>query len=102
MATVEEAYEVLRTCYDPEIPVNIVDLGLVYDVSIHDEAVNVKMTLTAPGCGMGGMISMDAEEKLLELPGVKEARVELVWDPPWNPSMISPEGRKILGIAEED
>lgn len=101
MATVEEVYEVLRACYDPEIPTNIVDLGLVYDVSVHDEKVDVKMTLTAPGCGMGGMIAADAEQRILELPGVKEARVELVWDPPWNPSMISPEGRKALGLPEE-
>ncbi len=101
MATVEEVYEVLRTCYDPEIPLNIVDLGLVYDVSVQDDKVNVNITLTAQGCGMGGMISADAEEKLLELPGVKEAKVELVWDPPWNPSLISPEGRKALGILEE-
>ena len=101
MATVEEVYEVLRACYDPEIPLNIVDLGLVYEVSVRDEEVNVKVTLTAPGCGMGGMIATDAEEKILELPGVKEAKVELVWDPPWNPSLISPEGRKVLGLPEE-
>ncbi len=101
MATIDEVYEVLRTCYDPEIPTNIIDLGLVYDVSVHDETVNVKMTLTTPGCSMGGMIAADAEQKVLELPGVKEAKVELVWDPPWNPGMISPEGRKILGLPEE-
>jgi len=101
MATVEEVYEVLRACYDPEIPLNIVDLGLVYEVSVRDEEVNVKVTLTAPGCGMGGMIATDAEEKILELPGVKEAKVELVWDPPWNPSLISPDGRKVLGLPEE-
>ncbi|GBD27502.1 hypothetical protein HRbin30_02852 [bacterium HR30] len=93
----------LRTCYDPEIPVNIVDLGLIYDLQIHDlpgggKRVEVKMTLTAPGCGMGVYIAQDARAKLLALPEVDEADVELVWDPPWGPQMISPEGRRILGM----
>ncbi len=101
MVTVEEVYDILRTCYDPEIPINIVDLGLVYDVHIEENKVHVKMTLTAPGCGMGPMIAGDAQEKLKELPGVEEAQVELVWDPPWDPSMISPQGRKALGLPEE-
>ena len=99
MATKEEIYEVLQTCYDPEIPVNIVDLGLVYDVVVRDDTVEVKMTLTAPGCGMGSIIAGEAREKILELPGVKEANVELVWDPPWNPSLISEEAKQKLGIA---
>lgn len=94
---------VLRNCYDPEIPVNIVDLGLVYDLDIEPRpsgksAVAVKMTLTAPGCGMGGAIAGDAQHKLLELPGIEEAHVEIVWDPPWNPAMITDAGKKILGI----
>jgi metal-sulfur cluster biosynthetic enzyme len=101
MPTQEEVYDVLRTCYDPEIPVNIVDLGLVYDVQIAEQKVDVKMTLTARGCGMGGYIAAEAEQKLLELPGVEEAQVELVWDPPWDPSMISPEARRTLGIPED-
>ncbi|MCX8073052.1 MAG: putative Fe-S cluster assembly protein SufT [Candidatus Binatia bacterium] len=93
----------LRTCYDPEIPVNIVDLGLIYDLQIQDlpaggKRVEVKMTLTAPGCGMGVYIAQDARAKLLTLPEVEEAEVELVWDPPWSPHMISPEGRQILGM----
>jgi metal-sulfur cluster biosynthetic enzyme len=102
MPTQEEVYEVLRTCYDPEIPVNIVDLGLVYGVHIAAQKVDVTMTLTARGCGMGGYIASEAEQKLLELPGVEEAKVELVWDPPWEPSMISPEARKMLGMPEDD
>jgi len=102
MPTQEEVYEVLRTCYDPEIPINIVDLGLIYDVGIEDDAVRVKMTLTAPGCGMAGMIAGDAQEKLRSLVGVRDASVEVVWDPPWNPTMISPEGRKALGLPEEE
>ncbi len=93
----------LRTVFDPEIPVNVVDLGLIYDVHVSQLArgghkVDVKMTLTAPGCGMGPSIAGDAQMKLLALPNVEEANVQLVWDPPWNPSMISPEGKKKLGI----
>ena len=99
----KDVWDTLRNCYDPEIPVNIVDLGLVYDMHVEPlpsgrSAVSVKMTLTAPGCGMGGAISLDAQQKLLCLPGVEEARVDIVWDPPWHHSMITPEGRKILGL----
>ena len=103
-ADVEQAVEgALRTCYDPEIPVNIVDLGLVYDTRIVPEndgtsRVEIKMTLTAQGCGMGGAIAADAEDKLRALPGISSARVDIVWDPPWNPRMISDEGRRKLGI----
>jgi probable FeS assembly SUF system protein SufT len=98
-----QVWEQLKTCYDPEIPVNIVDLGLVYDMRISEldsgkRRVNVKMTLTAPGCGMGAAIAYDARMKLLDLPDVQEADVEVVWDPPWGPQMISPEGRVILGM----
>jgi len=94
----------LRTVYDPEIPVNIVDLGLVYDLRIlpasaAGERVEVKMTLTAPGCGMGGAIAADAQSKIAAVPGVAEAEVQLVWDPPWSAEMMTPEGKKILGIA---
>src|SRR3972149_3044953 len=89
MATKEQVYEALHECYDPEIPVNIVELGLVYDVEVKDEQVAVKMTLTAPGCGMGAMIANDARQRILALDGVVEATVDLVWDPPWNPKMIS-------------
>ena len=93
----------LRTCFDPEIPVNIVDLGLVYDTRIGTldngtSRVDIKMTLTAQGCGMGGAIAADAENKLRAVAGVSDARVEIVWDPPWNPRMISEEGRRKLGI----
>ncbi len=96
-------WEVLRTCYDPEIPVNIVDLGLVYDMVIEptpagNNKISVRMTLTAPGCGMGGVIARDAQEKLLMLDGVESADVDIVWDPPWHQSMISGEGRRILGL----
>lgn len=93
-------FQALRKCRDPEIPVNIVDLGLIYDVRIADDLVNIKMTLTTQGCGMGGYISQEAEEQIRSLPGVREATVEIVWDPPWDPSMISEAGRKVLGLPE--
>jgi len=96
----ELVYQALRNCRDPEIPVNIVDLGLIYDVRVADDRVNVKMTLTTQGCGMGGYIAREAEEQIQALPGVSEAKVELVWDPPWNPDMISLAGRKTLGLPE--
>ena len=83
MPTQEEVYEVLRTCYDPEIQVNIVDLGLVYDVQVVDQKIDIKMTLTARGCGMGQYITAEAEQKLMEIPNVEEAKIELVWEPPW-------------------
>jgi probable FeS assembly SUF system protein SufT len=97
-----EVWSTLKTCYDPEIPVNIVDLGLIYDMKISQlndgSRIDVKMTLTAQGCGMGGSIAADARNKLLDLPGVVEADVQVVWDPPWTPEKISPEGRALLGI----
>ena len=94
----------LRNVYDPEIPVNIVDLGLVYDLKVEPLAsggsnVQVAMTLTAQGCGMGPSIAMDAQRRIESLVGVGEAHVRVVWDPPWNPNMISPEGRAKLGMA---
>lgn len=96
-------WDTLRTCFDPEIPVNIVDLGLVYDMQLAKTSsggarVDVKMTLTAPGCGMGPAIAGDAQIKLLNLSGVDDAHVEVVWDPPWHHSMITEQGRKVLGL----
>jgi probable FeS assembly SUF system protein SufT len=97
-------WDALKGCFDPEIPVNIVDLGLVYDLDIGDSPaggrrVDVKMTLTAPGCGMGPVIAEDARQRVAALPGVVEARVHIVWDPQWTPQMISEAGRVQLGIA---
>jgi probable FeS assembly SUF system protein SufT len=96
-------WDVLKTCFDPEIPVNIVDLGLVYDLSAEKlasnrYAVDVKMTLTAPGCGMGPIIAEDARQKIAALPEVESAKVHIVWDPVWTPQMISPAGRLTLGL----
>jgi probable FeS assembly SUF system protein SufT len=99
----QQVWTVLKTCYDPEIPVNIVDLGLVYSMEVTPadagSRVDVKMTLTAPGYGMGTSIAADARYKILALPGVADADVEVVWDPPWNPQMISDEGKQRLGMA---
>jgi probable FeS assembly SUF system protein SufT len=99
----EAVWDQLRTVYDPEIPVNIVDLGLVYDCQVSNAPaggtnVDVKMTLTAPGCGMGPAIAQDARLKILAIPGVDEANVELVWDPPWSQEMISEAGKMKLGL----
>jgi probable FeS assembly SUF system protein SufT len=96
-------WDALRECYDPEIPVNIVDLGLVYDLTLEKTtagttSVAVKMTLTTQGCGMGPVIAQNARDRLAGIPGVASATVEMVWDPPWHPSMISPEGKRRLGI----
>jgi len=94
----QQIWDHSRNCYDPEIPLNLVDLRLIYDVIINGPIVDVKMTLTAPGCHMGGQIAADVQSKLLALDEVEEANVELVWDPPWHQSMISAEGRKKLGL----
>jgi metal-sulfur cluster biosynthetic enzyme len=92
----------MKQVFDPEIPVDIVNLGLVYDCKIteSDEGaeVDVKMTLTAPGCGMGPVIAADAQARIMSLSEINDARVELVWDPPWNQDMISEEGKMKLGM----
>ncbi|MGC4072961.1 MAG: iron-sulfur cluster assembly protein [Nibricoccus sp.] len=99
----QAVWDALKTCFDPEIPINIVDLGLIYDLNIEKtpsggNRVDVKMTLTAQGCGMGPVIAEDARQKIAALPNVDEAKVYIVWDPIWTPQMISSEGRKRLGI----
>jgi probable FeS assembly SUF system protein SufT len=100
----EAVWGQLKMVFDPEIPVNVVDLGLIYDCLVEKNEngatmVNVKMTLTAPGCGMGPTIAADARQKVLMLDGVDEAAVDLVWDPAWNQSMISEAGRMKLGLV---
>ena len=99
----EALWEALKGCFDPEIPVNIVDLGLIYHLELSPgerggQKVAAKMTLTAQGCGMGPVIAADAKSKMEALPGVESAEVEIVWDPVWNPRMISEAGRKQLGL----
>ena len=99
----EVIWQQLKTCYDPEIPVNIVDLGLIYRCEIDtlptgERSVSVDMTLTAPGCGMGEILVQDAQEKIAVIPTVADVRVELVFDPPWNQSMMSDEARLQTGL----
>src|SRR4051812_46009261 len=98
-----DVWQQLRGVYDPEIPVNIVDLGLVYDCRIQQEdgknRALIKMTLTAPGCGMGPTIAADAQARVMTIEDMDDAAVELVWDPPWNQSMISEEGKMKLGMV---
>jgi metal-sulfur cluster biosynthetic enzyme len=100
MITEEIVWEKLKECYDPEIPINIVDLGLVYDVKVIDDNINVKMTLTARGCPLHSMISEEVRNKLLTIDSVKDVNVEVVWDPPWEPKMMSAEAKKMLGFKD--
>ena len=101
-ALTDDIIGAMKSVYDPEIPVNIVDLGLVYDLKIsgEDEArvVEVKMTLTAQGCGMGPVIADDAKTRIENIPNVSEVSVDIVWEPQWNPRMMSAEGKKVLGL----
>jgi len=99
----KEIWNQLRSCYDPEIPVNIVDLGLIYDchltsLNAGSFKADVKMTLTAPGCGMGPMLAQDVQNRLLSLEGVDDVSVELVWDPPWNQGMMTEAAKLQLGL----
>jgi len=95
----EEVIEVLRQCYDPEIPVNIVDLGLIYDIAIKPERVDIKMTLTALGCPMAADVIADVRDHLLTIPSVKEADVDIVYEPMWTPERMSEEARWELGMV---
>ena len=93
----------MKTCYDPEIPVNIVELGLIYDLKLDffkekGTAVEIKMTLTAPGCGMGPAIAEDARNKVLQVPGIFDVNIHLVWDPQWNRDMMTEEAKLQLGL----
>lgn len=91
--------EMLKTCYDPEIPVNIYELGLIYDINISDDnEVTVLMTLTSPACPVAGSLPPEVEMKISSIPGVKSATVEVVWDPPWNPDMMTEAAKLELGF----
>lgn len=92
--TKEQVFAALKDVYDPEIPVSIVDLGLVYNVTIIDDWVGVKMTLTSPGCGLANQIASNVRERVVSLPGVSDADVRIVWQPQWTPSMMSDEAKK--------
>ena len=95
----DQVVDALRTVYDPEIPVNIYELGLVYQVEIQPGgAVVIRMTLTTPGCPVAGSLPIEVESKVRDIPGVTSAKVDIVWDPPWNPDMISEAGKLQLGM----
>jgi len=95
----EKVLDALRTCFDPEIPVNIYELGLIYKLEVTPEAdVRIQMTLTSPGCPVAGSLPPEVETKVRDIPGVKSARVEVVWDPPWNPGLMSEAAKLQLGM----
>ncbi len=96
--SLDDIKEALRDVYDPEIPVNVYDLGLIYDIQLDGGQVYVQMTLTAPGCGMGPYIAQNAEWRIAEIEGVEDVEVDMVFDPPWNPEMITEDGKKLLGL----
>jgi metal-sulfur cluster biosynthetic enzyme len=96
MVTRDQVIEVLKTCFDPEIPVNIWDLGLIYDIAIDGDVVHIKMTLTAVGCSLGPQLVSEIESKLLGVDGIEDAKVEMVWNPPWTPERLTGDGRLSL------
>ena len=104
LVTDERVWEALKQCYDPEIPVNIVDLGLVYEVKVEEEFpgdanVYIRMTLTAPGCGMGPMIAADVKRRVQQIPGVSNVLVELVFEPIWTPDMMTEAAKLMLNMS---
>jgi FeS assembly SUF system protein len=95
----KQIIDVIRSVYDPEIPVNIYELGLIYDVHIDDEGnVHIRMTLTSPACPVAGSLPVDVKQRVKSIEGVEEVKVDVVWDPPWNPTMMSEEARLELGL----
>ena len=95
----EKIVEIIKTCYDPEIPVDIYELGLIYDISIDDKKfAHIKMTLTSPACPVAGSLPGEVEERVLSVEGLTGAKVEVVWDPPWTPEMMTEEARLELGL----
>ena len=98
VVTRDHVLEALKDVFDPEIPVNVVDLGLVYDVDVKDNDVSIRMTLTFAGCGMGPYIAQQAEWRIAELEDVEDVNVEMVYEPPWTPDLISEDGKKQLGL----
>lgn len=98
MVTKEEIFEVLKTVSDPEIGVDIVNLGLIYNLNVNNDVVDIRMTMTAPSCPVSDWILVEAQRRVEEIPSVKECNIELVWEPPWNLEMISDEARKMLNM----
>jgi FeS assembly SUF system protein len=101
MVTQEQVIDALKNCYDPEIPLSIVELGLVYEVRVEGGDVHVKMTLTAPGCPLHATISQSVKQEIEKLPGVGQAEVEVVWQPPWTPDRMTPEAKERLGWGDK-
>ncbi len=97
--TKEQVIDALKEVYDPEIPLSVIDLGLIYEVDVQDSTVNVKMTMTAPGCPMHQMITGEVRQAIQAIEGVEKANVELVWEPRWSPARISPDAKKKLGFG---
>ena len=100
MPTEQEVIDIVKQCYDPEIPINIYDLGLIYQVDAKPDSVHIKMTLTAAACPAAQTLPQQVQDRIAQALGVKEVRVEVTFDPPWTPEKISPEGRKKLGIPD--
>ena len=101
MATREEVIKAIQQVYDPEIPVNVYDLGLIYDINLNQDKIHVKMTLTSQGCPSAQQIPDMVRTRLSALPNINDVDVQIVWEPQWHPSMISPEGKKILHLEDE-
>jgi metal-sulfur cluster biosynthetic enzyme len=99
MPTIEQVQNALRTVYDPEIPVSLVDLGLIYDIKAEADTVRITMTLTTPGCGMARQIALNAKQAVIDQTHCDDVLVTVTFDPPWDQSRITPEGRKAMGIA---
>lgn len=99
MPTIEQVKNALKTVYDPEIPVSLVDLGLIYDIQAEANQVRITMTLTTPGCGMGRQIALNAKQAIIDQTQCNDVLVTVTFDPPWDQSRITPEGRKAMGIA---
>ncbi len=99
MVTKDVVLKALSEVMDPELGVSLVDLGLIYDVNVQDDKVSVKMTLTAPGCPLHSVLRQNAENRISQVEGVKEANVQVVWDPPWKPEMMTEKAKKQLGFG---
>jgi len=98
MISKEQVFEALKNVFDPEIPINVVDMGLIYEIEVQEETVSIKMTLTAPGCPMHTVIAQDVKDQVKEKTGAKEVNVQMVWEPRWTPDRMSQDARKTLGI----
>ena len=98
----KEVIEILKQCYDPEIPIDLWNLGLIYEINIKDQSINITMSLTTPGCTMGQYMADDIKTKLEQLKNVREVSVDVVFDPPWQPEMMTDEGRQKLGFAPSE